>query len=165
MKKLNSKGFTLIELLSVIVILAIIIAITAPRIFNAVDNSKKSALDSSASTLKSWYNETKLADNVANENDKILTGYEATEAKQCLDEGFFKVAKQSSAQFKLGTKVSEGCSFYYKKDGAVEFVLVANENGKFYLGDAVSKNESYKYMWASSDGTNSWDNKELGFTD
>lgn len=165
MKKINSKGFTLIELLSVIVILAIILAITAPKIFNAVDISKKSALDSSASTLKSWYNETKLADAVASESDKVLVAYEATETKQCLDEDFFKAAKQSSTPFKIGTKVSEGCSFYYKKDGAVEFVLVANENGKFYLSNAVSQAEGYKYMWASSDGTNSWDNKELSYTD
>ena len=50
MKK--EKGFTLIELLAVIVILAILMVIAVPKILNVINNSKKSAADSSIKLLK-----------------------------------------------------------------------------------------------------------------
>ena len=45
------KGFTLIELLAVIVILAIITAISVPMILNVIDDSKKSAYENDVKTL------------------------------------------------------------------------------------------------------------------
>ena len=50
MKK--EKGFTLIELLAVIVILAILMVIAVPKILNVINNSKKSAAESSIKLLK-----------------------------------------------------------------------------------------------------------------
>jgi len=45
---MNSKGFTLVELLAVIVILAVIIAITVPAISNIITNARKSSFKESA---------------------------------------------------------------------------------------------------------------------
>ena len=50
MKK--EKGFTLIELLAVIVILAILMVIAVPKILNVIENSKKSAAESSIKLVK-----------------------------------------------------------------------------------------------------------------
>ena len=50
MKK--EKGFTLIELLAVIVILAILMVIAVPKILNVINNSRKSAAESSIKLLK-----------------------------------------------------------------------------------------------------------------
>ena len=47
-KKLCNKGFTLVELLAVIVILAVILAITVPMISNIVKSSTKNAFESDA---------------------------------------------------------------------------------------------------------------------
>ena len=48
----KEKGFTLIELLAVIVILAILMVIAVPKILNVIENSKKSAAESSIKLLK-----------------------------------------------------------------------------------------------------------------
>ena len=48
----KNKGFTLIELLAVIVILAILIVIAVPKILNVIENSKKSAAESSIKLVK-----------------------------------------------------------------------------------------------------------------
>ena len=48
----KNKGFTLIELLAVIVILAVLMVIAVPKILNVINNSKKSATDSSIKLLK-----------------------------------------------------------------------------------------------------------------
>ena len=50
MKK--EKGFTLIELLAVIVILAILMVVAVPKILNVIENSKKSAAESSIKLVK-----------------------------------------------------------------------------------------------------------------
>ena len=50
MKK--EKGFTLIELLAVIIILAILMVIAVPKILNVIENSKKSAAESSIKLVK-----------------------------------------------------------------------------------------------------------------
>ena len=48
----KEKGFTLIELLAVIVILAILMVIAVPKILNVIENSKKSAAESSIKLVK-----------------------------------------------------------------------------------------------------------------
>ena len=48
MKKLNKKGFTLVELLAVIVILALLIIVVATTALPAMNNAKKSALNTYA---------------------------------------------------------------------------------------------------------------------
>ena len=50
MKK--EKGFTLIELLAVIVLLSILMVIAVPKILNVIENSKKSAAESSIKLVK-----------------------------------------------------------------------------------------------------------------
>ena len=56
---MNKKGFTLIELLAVIVILAIIALIAAPKVLNIIENSRKQAVIEStrgiARTAKNFY--------------------------------------------------------------------------------------------------------------
>ena len=48
----KNKGFTLIELLVVIVILAILMVIAVPKILNVIENSRKSAVESSIKLVK-----------------------------------------------------------------------------------------------------------------
>ena len=48
---MNKKAFTLVELLAVIVILAIILAISIPSISSVIDNSEKSSFVSSTKLL------------------------------------------------------------------------------------------------------------------
>ena len=48
----KNKGFTLIELLAVIVILAILMVIAVPKILNVIENSRKSAAESSIKLVK-----------------------------------------------------------------------------------------------------------------
>ena len=164
MKRLNKKGFTLVELLAIIVILAVILVITVPQVFKAVDNSKKSSLESSASAIVKWYNTTKAADAlVSDANDKVLSGYTATTTKTCLDTAFFTAAEVNANDFIVKkdatdttVTVANGCSFYWLNGTAVEFVLVAKTTGKFYVASAVGTANNYKYMWANSNGANSW---------
>ena len=48
----KNKGFTLIELLAVIVLLAILMVISVPKILNVIENSRKSAAESSLKLVK-----------------------------------------------------------------------------------------------------------------
>ena len=48
----KNKGFTLIELLAVIVLLAILMVIAVPKILNVIENSRKSAVESSIKLVK-----------------------------------------------------------------------------------------------------------------
>ena len=54
MKKLNNKGFTLIELLAVIVILAIVVAITIPAVLSSINSARTSAFETTAKTVGDW---------------------------------------------------------------------------------------------------------------
>lgn len=168
MKKINNKGFTLIELLAIIVILAIILIITIPQVFKAVDNSKRSALLTSAGSLYKWYNTTKTADAlVENIGEQVLASYPLPEKPTCLSAQFFEIAEVTYNDYNVNgvaptitdnSQLSDTkrhdiklntCSYYYKNEaGNPVFVLVANPNGKLYLGPDA--------MWASSDGDHSW---------
>ena len=48
----NSKGFTLIELLAVMVIIALLLTIAAPKYFNSVDRSRESILRQDLATMR-----------------------------------------------------------------------------------------------------------------
>lgn len=50
MKKLNNKGFSLVELLVTITILGILMAVAVASVFVYLDNSRKQAMDTIAST-------------------------------------------------------------------------------------------------------------------
>lgn len=54
MKRLNNKGFTLIELLAVIVILAIVVAITIPAVLSSINGARSSAFNTTAKTVADW---------------------------------------------------------------------------------------------------------------
>lgn len=54
MKRLNNKGFTLIELLAVIVILAIVVAITIPAVLSSINGARSSAFETTAKTVADW---------------------------------------------------------------------------------------------------------------
>ena len=66
MKK--EKGFTLIELLAVIVILAILMVIAVPKILNVINNSKKSAAESSIKLLKDTIKTQVTSKDITNSN-------------------------------------------------------------------------------------------------
>ena len=50
MKKLNNKGFSLVELLTTVTILGILMAVAVASVFVYLDNSRKQAMDTIAST-------------------------------------------------------------------------------------------------------------------
>ena len=52
MRKLNNKGFTLIELLAVMVIIALLLTIAAPKYFGSVDRSRESILRQDLATMR-----------------------------------------------------------------------------------------------------------------
>ena len=66
MKK--EKGFTLIELLAVIVILAILMVIAVPKIINVINNSRKSASESSIKLLKDTIKTQVTSKDITNSN-------------------------------------------------------------------------------------------------
>ena len=51
MKKLNKKGFTLVELLAVIVVLAIIMVLTLPKVMNSLSSASQSSFLLYASSM------------------------------------------------------------------------------------------------------------------
>ncbi len=69
-KILFNKGFTLIELLAVIVVLSIILTISVPKIFNAVEEADKESFRLSAETL---INEAIKQSIISNEQEKTYT--------------------------------------------------------------------------------------------
>ena len=52
MRKLNNKGFTFIELLAVMVIIALLLTIAAPKYFGSVDRSRESILRQDLATMR-----------------------------------------------------------------------------------------------------------------
>ena len=52
MRKLNNKGCTLIELLAVMVIIALLLTIAAPKYFGSVDRSRESILRQDLATMR-----------------------------------------------------------------------------------------------------------------
>ena len=52
MRKLNNKGFTLIELLAVMVIIALLLTIAAPKYFGSVNRSRESILRQDLATMR-----------------------------------------------------------------------------------------------------------------
>jgi prepilin-type N-terminal cleavage/methylation domain-containing protein len=76
----NNKGFTLVELLTVIVILAIILAIAVPGISKILDGSKKSAFEADAKMLITGINYKNLEAGFG-EGDPIEEGHILTDVE------------------------------------------------------------------------------------
>ena len=68
----KNKGFTLIELLAVIVILAILMVITVPKILNVIENSKKNAAEISAKMYIDSINKLNSLNAIDNDTFKMI---------------------------------------------------------------------------------------------
>lgn len=162
MKKLNRKGFTLVELLAVIVILAIIVGIVFPQIMNSINNSRVSAIHTSAKEIVRWWENSISADALESDESKkqipsdILS--KVTTRWQCMDEitsgstNLFKITGLSATD--LVTNGSGGsiqdslnpantaadtCSaIRYNSTGGVDVLLVAKSGGKYYISGKVT---------------------------
>lgn len=176
--KLNNKGFTLIELLAIIVILAIILVITVPQIFDAVDSSKRTALINSSKGLSQWFATTVTSDALYTyDEDKIIksssnpTNFNLGESWVCITSETANLAEISVADYNINIKLPDGigskstteikadedlikkdsCSMIRKNEHfRYEAILVANPDGKLYIGNGQTS------WWAASDGIATW---------
>ena len=83
---MRKKGFTLIELLAVIVILAIIALIATPMVLNTIDDAKKGAASSSASSYMSAVETSLTSYMLKNNGQSYATGkYNVAKLKSDLD--------------------------------------------------------------------------------
>lgn len=146
MKKLNRKGFTLIELLAVIVILAIIVVVTVPTIINTIDDARVQSIWNLSKEAANSY-DTMKAQTLLNSSFGV-TIYPAGTGWTCIDTTLAGKLNLSEADVKIvasgGTaptisdgkvsNVTTACSaIQVKADGATEIVLIAKENGKFWI--------------------------------
>jgi len=166
MKRMNSKGFTLIELLAIIVILAVILVIAVPEILDVMDSSKRSSLKDSAKSVASGWttniasaqlDSSNLTDNQKaiylnwGSDWKCLTANDAAELK--IDAGQYVIATGSSLN-----PAAPVCSMAKVENGNASVVLVVENGDQMYVADDADTIGEKKYMWAGSDGTNSWSN-------
>lgn len=166
MKKLNKKGFTLVELLAIIVILAIILVVTVPAVFSAIDNSRKMSLENSAKGLAKWINDTIVSEQIQLQN---LTALQATLPTTigkwtCINQDRI-IAEISADDYNLGGAAPTGtltgpivaassCSAIAKvSDGVYAVLLVAKQTGKLYTASGAP---SSNVMWATNTNLRSW---------
>ena len=159
MKKLNRKGFTLVELLAVIVILAIIVGIVFPQIMNSINNSRISAIHSSAKELVRWWENAVAADSLVTvESEKqiptdILSS--VTTDWQCMDsvssisagKNLFEITGLSKIDLvtaesggsiaddfnPTSTSATTCSAIRYNSAGGIDVLLVAKNGGKYYI--------------------------------
>ena len=159
MKKLNRKGFTLVELLAVIVILAIIVGIVFPQIMNSINNSRISAIHTSAKEIVRWWENAVGADALVTDESQrqipsdILSN--VTTDWKCMDsitsastsKNLFDIAGLSKADlvtagssgsiagdFDVKNTSSTTCSAVrYNSAGGIDVLLVAKNGGKYYI--------------------------------
>lgn len=167
MKKLNRKGFTLIELLAIIVILAVILIVAVPPLLDTMDSSKKSSLLNSAKSVASgWTNNLATA--------QIETPTDAGEIAiyvnwgtdwKCLNASNMATLEIDANQYVAGTGAESGltptapvCSMAKIDGTSATVVLVVEAGDQMYVANFADTISGKSYMWASSDGTNSWSN-------
>ena len=131
------KGFTLIELLAVIVILAIIAAITIPIVITSITNARKSTFETDAKSLmlaaENYYSASYLSENiklpitVTYENQKEITTYNGTEIGTGLDytgknpdSGNIKISAKGEIEINVYNKNLRICAIKNKKDKTVK---------------------------------------------
>lgn len=174
MKKLNRKGFTLVELLAIIVILAVILVVAIPPILDAMDNSKRKSLENSAKSVASgWSNNIAAAlldpSSVKTEEAPVYLnwggGTTGSDGYKCLTETDAAVLGMDTKQYVFSidgadtglNPAAPKCSMAKVDGTAVTVVLVVNSDHQMYLADAAKTVDGKSHMWASSDGSNSWD--------
>lgn len=122
------KGYTLIELLSVVVILAIIVAIAYPKVLDVIGASKVSAYNSAKSNII----ESAKLKYLADVNSSAITEYTVDEL---IDDGYL----QKNAKNPLTNKKYEDTK-----------VVITNTNGKISY-DYVEGNTIYDYIKSLND--------------
>lgn len=178
-KRLDNKGFTLIELLAVIVILAIVMGISATSVLNSINNSRISSLYSTAqnaaNTLNTWISEDMIVtDNTKKKLGDTFVTNSQTGSWICFDNtttitnggtaaklinalGFSDKDIVIGGTFaKETTSALPKCSAYrYNKGtGGYEILLVAKQNGKFWVSNNGTNGVlNYAYSRASAAGT------------
>ncbi len=169
-KKLNKKGFTLVELLAIIVILAIILVVTVPAVFSAIDNSRKMSLENSAKGLAKWINDTVIAEQIQTNNATPLAGQLSgvTSAWSCISQSRV-VAEISANDYLIATAGGTApvgatspssatvtnaptCSAVRYNGSTYEVFLIAKSGGKLYTASAATNN----IMWSTSTNLHSW---------
>ena len=172
MKKLNRKGFTLVELLAIIVILAVILVVAIPPILDAMDNSKRKSLENSAKSVASGWSSNIAAaqfdSSTLSDNQKAVylnwAGTTDSNGYKCLTTTDAAVLGMDTKQYVFSLNGADTglnpaapkCSMAKVEGTAATVVLVVKSGHQMYLADAAKTVGTEKYMWASSDGTNSW---------
>jgi len=130
----NNKGFTLIELLAVIVILAIILLITVPEVLKTLDQSKSSALQSSADLVSDALTKQILIDQTVGSADRTISPPLETGKKRCLNPTELAAMDiTDSAEY-----VTSGADCVWvcrHTTGKVVVKITAAVGGKFYNSD------------------------------
>lgn len=118
MKKMNNKGFTLIELLAVVVILAILVAVSVPAVTKYLGTARKGTFADNAQQAIS-----------AVRNDVIINGYDVP---------------GSSKEYKIGLTCTEGNGCTVDNtvgtiNSLLEKKLIKSPYGKNYTADSYIK--------------------------
>ncbi len=136
MKKLNEKGFTLIELLAVIVILAIVAAITIPTVLSSMGNARQSTFNTSAQTVADWFEKEYSAAQI-NMADAEFTALCGADGSTCVSDAgtSFNSEVGKKALETAGVKASnydrESSTVKINTNGRVCITLKASNSGDF----------------------------------
>lgn len=136
-KKLGKKGFTLIELLAVIVILAIILAVTIPSVLTTMQKARANQLQNAADTVSEWftkeYNLVAVGESADAPYINFLNGSVMPTTKPA-NGNATSVVLESAGVAKAEANIDVANSFiYYNTDKQrVCVILTAKNTGNFY---------------------------------
>ena len=156
-KKVMGKGFTLIELLAVIVILAVIALIAAPRVMNAIEearlNSTKNSVYGIVKAAEVLYAEKQVSDNPLPRNENILEEIDFTGSRP--DSGEVIISNNGKAKvalvygercfFKINDEIEvtdniEDCNLPESGSGDLVILFEDDDIAYLYDGDNMARN-------------------------